>query len=160
MAIRTDEQVVTPIPDEFRQMEDSLPFFCNHHQGLIPEFPSITVGAAKQAFPVIIVNTVYRRKYLLQTGGKHDGSGLHDLAVVGDQLKPTLMLPHIIDPQRPDGNGRILPDFLMRHASQLGWFHSIACQKSMGLLRHSISGPVIIKHQNSSPGSTQDERRI
>ncbi len=42
MTIRTDKQVVTPIPDEFRHMEGALPFFCNHNQGLILEFPSIT----------------------------------------------------------------------------------------------------------------------
>src|SRR5581483_12005584 len=160
MTVRTDQQVPAPIPDEFRHMEGALPFFCNHNQGLFLEFPTIAVGTAKQTFPVIVVNAIYPRKCLFQTCGEDDGSGLHNLAVVRNKLKPALMLTHITDPHMPDCNGRILADFLMRNASELAWFHAIACQKSMRLLRHSISRPVIIKHQNGSPGSPQDKRRI
>src|SRR5436305_2440350 len=95
MTVCTDQQVPTPIPDEFRQMEGALPFFCNHNQGLILEFPSIAVGAAKQTLTVIVVNSIYCRKCLFQTSSEDDGSGLHNLAVVRNKLKPALMLTHI-----------------------------------------------------------------
>src|SRR5258708_8927482 len=71
MAILTDEQVVTPIPDDFGHMANLLSFFCDQHKGLLLELPSIAVGAAKHTFPVRVMQTIYPVYILLQSSCTH-----------------------------------------------------------------------------------------
>jgi hypothetical protein len=106
------------------------------------------------------VDTSDRGKGLFQPGSKDDRSGLNDGTVGRSEFKQALMIPHIGNPGGSDFHGRILPDILMRKVPELVWFHAIAREKSMRFLCHRISRLIIVKHQNCSPGSAQNECRI
>src|SRR5258708_4385798 len=160
MAIRTDEQVVTPIPDDFGHMESLLSFFCDHDKGLLLEFPSIAVGAAKHTFPVIVMQTIYRGKNLFETGGKQDCLCGEQIPFLCGDFKRVISMANTSDSHVLDFHRRIFADFLVCNGSELVRFDSVSCQKSMRLLRYGISWLILVKHQNRSPGSPQDKSRI
>src|SRR5579872_348484 len=106
------------------------------------------------------MQTFYRGKKLFEASSKQDRFCRKPVSFLRCDLKRSFSMTNSSDSHVLYFHRGILVEFLMRKRSELVRFDSISCQKSMRLLRHSISWLILIKHHDTSPGSPQDKRSI
>src|SRR2546430_1092361 len=134
--------------------------FRDDDKGSIPEFPSIAVGAAKHAFPVIVMQTLDRGKNLFETGGKQDRLCGKQIPFLCGDFKSVFSMANTSDSHVLHVHRRIFAEFLVRNGSELVRFDSISGDKSMRLLCDGISWVIVVTYQDLSSGSAQDKHCI